>query len=133
MPFELSERSNKGRGRRQLLPLSPFGKQLRSASKRIIATFRAFELQHRFGPPLRPIARAPEHPIAATSCFRRLGGTKRVGVEPDLAGVFAQKTRSNAMERPRPGKSIAHYTSVRADHLPAYSFDAPGHLGCRPA
>ena len=46
-----------------------FGSE-RLSSARIIATFRAFELQHRFGPFLRPIARAPEHPIAATSCFR---------------------------------------------------------------
>jgi hypothetical protein len=35
-----------------------------------IATFRAFELQHRFGPLVRPIARAPEHPIAAMSYAR---------------------------------------------------------------
>ena len=58
---------------------------------------------------------------------------RKVGVEPNLAGVFAQKPRSNAMERPRPGKSIAHYAGVRANHLPAYSFDASSHLGCRPA
>ena len=57
----------------------------------------------------------------------------KVGVEPNLASVFAQKPRSNAMECPRPGKRIAHYTVVGADHLPAYSFDAAGHLGCRPA
>jgi len=47
--------------------------------------------------------------------------------------VFAQKPRSNAMERPRPGQGIAHYAGVRADHLPAYPLNAPGHLGCRAA
>jgi hypothetical protein len=42
----------------------------RNFPERIIAIFRAVELQHRFGPFLRPIARAPEHPIAAKSGIR---------------------------------------------------------------
>jgi hypothetical protein len=44
----------------------------RSASERLIATFRAFELQHRFEPFLRPLARTPVHPIAVTSRFRKV-------------------------------------------------------------
>ena len=58
---------------------------------------------------------------------------RKVGVEPNLASVFPQKPRSNAMERPRPGKSIAHYAGIRANNLSAYSFDASSHLGCCPA
>ena len=58
---------------------------------------------------------------------------RKVGIEFDLASVFAEEPRSNAVERSHPGKGISHDAGIRANDLSAYSFDASSHLRCCPA
>jgi hypothetical protein len=56
-----------------------------------------------------------------------------LGIEADLAGVFAQQARADAVEGSGLGQRIRHDTRAVAHHLTCDAIDAPRHLGRRAA
>ena len=55
---------------------------------------------------------------------------REVPIEPDVGGVFAEKTRTDRVKCTRPGKRIRHEPGFRTHNLRGDALDAALHLGC---